>query len=254
MATQESPGGEQGVETLARQVRDLEQESAQLSAAISRARWIKVVLVLALVAIVLTAGVKIRNKALQFVQDPQPLYNELQTWARDNEDELQREAKKFIDDAVPPLRQAFQDRFEQDMPVIMDLVGEQREVLALALRDELEKRVQQKYQAAIASHQQILKDEFPDIKDQEAIDAMNVNMQEAIKPLVKRYYADKLALEFEKMQELIATFPLAPPGDRDKLAEDLYGHLFELMRMRLAHAEGSGATAKSKNEPGGGGY
>jgi hypothetical protein len=97
-----------------------------------------------------------------------------------------------------------------------------------------------------------MKEEFPDIKDQEAIDAMNVNMQKAIEPLVKRYYVDKLTLEFEKMREMIATFPLARPGDPDKLAEELYGHVFELLRMRLAHADGGPAAKKS--ESGGGGF
>jgi hypothetical protein len=252
MAAQDSSGPDtQRLEAMSRQLDDLERRSAELSTAISRGSQVRLLLTLAVVVIVVVTVRAFWKRAEGFVTRPEPLIQAVRESAQANEAELQRELKVFIDHAWPPVQQAFSDRFNADWPNILTKFGEERDTLAINLRDKLEAKIRGQVNETIQKHRQILAEEFPDIKDEEVLAQMIANMQDALQPMVKRYYAEPC---LKQIQDLFATwddFPLADrPGELDPpLDQQLHGLLYEIMRLKVT--TGPEGSSGSSPRPGG---
>ncbi len=238
MASQE-PGGPDTpkLEALAKQLADLERQAADMGATFQSSGRTRLLLVLAVVVILGVSLTMFWKRASGFLKEPEPLVNAMRKSYEDNQGDLEREIRTLWDHSRPKLQEAFTKQIETDMPIVMTKIGEERETLAVNLRDRLEGEVRGQYNKAIDQHRQILQENFPSIKDEKVMDDMAQNFKDAFDPLVKRHYSEKIKGEFNKMYAIWDDFPMdKSKRTREELGEELYGLLFGLMQEKLAGA------------------
>jgi multidrug efflux pump subunit AcrB len=249
MAEQDSAGADnQRQQALARQIGDLERHATELNAAFERAANVRRFLILVVVVLLGVYGYMYyqAGKALTSEDNLTKLGNRLQLAATNNQEEIVNEVQALLKHTQEPVTKAFDDRIKADLPVVTAALGKERENLAVNLKSRIEGQLEGQYKKALDEHRKILAEEFPAIKDDRALDKMTENFKDAFKPLVKAHYGDQIQAEFNKMYKTWDEFPIDDSKeDRDALAKKLYGMLFELMKMKIAHADQLAAAAKS---------
>jgi hypothetical protein len=139
------------------------------------------------------------------------------------------------------------DQLKDDMPTFMTLLGTERDNLAVNLQSRMEGLVRAKYDKTVDQHREILKEQFPSVKDDRDIDLMAENFKDAFGPLVKRHYGDRIRSEFDQMYKTWDDFPIDnSKRDHEELSQELYNLLFALMQHKLAAAGEDTLTDKSK--------
>jgi hypothetical protein len=249
MAERDASGEDgQRQQALARQIGDLERHACELNAAFERSTNVRRFLILVVVVMLGVYGYMYyqAGKALTSDDNLDKLSEQLQAAANRNQKEILNEAQALYDNTKEPVLNAFNDQIKADLPLVTASLGKERENLAVNLRSRIEGQLEGQYKKALDDHRKILAEEFPSIKDDLALDRMTENFKEAFKPLVKAHYGDQIQAEFNKMYKTWDEFPIDDSKeDRDELANKLYGMLFELMKMKLAHADELARAAKS---------
>jgi hypothetical protein len=175
------------------------------------------------------------------------LMAELERAATSNSDAVMRQVHVLVEHTWPTVSAAMTEQLQNDMPKFMTLLGTERENLAVNLQSRLESLVRGKYEKTLDQHRDILIQEFPSIKDEKDIDNMADNFKEAIGPLVKKHYGDKIKSEFEAMYKTWDEFPIDnSKRDREQLSQELYNLLFALMQHKLAAAGEDTVSEKAK--------
>jgi len=240
MSGQDPSGSEsQRLEALAKQLADLEKQSAEMVAALQRSASIRRLLTLAIVALL---GVFLylfftTGKAFYDKDNLDKLMTELQLRSDANASELMKHGKTLYDNTWPTLSAAFEKQMKDDMPKVTAMLGGERETMAVNLRSRLESLVNAHYNKALAKHRAILAETFPSIKEDRDFDLMTDNFRDAFSPLVKQYYGDRIEREFKQMYQTWDEFPEdKSKRTREELSADLYHLLFALMQHKLATA------------------
>ncbi len=247
MAEQDSADS-QRQQVLASQIGDLERHVRELNAAFDLSVNVRRFLILVVVVLLGVYGYMYyqAGKALTSADNLNKLRDRLQLAATNNQQEILNEAQALYEHTREPVLNAFSERLKADLPVVTAALGKERENLAVNLRSRIEGQLEGQYKKALDDHRKILAEEFPSIKDDLALDKMTENFKEAFKPLVKAHYGDQIQAEFNKMYKTWDEFPIDDSkDDREELANKLYGMLFELMKMKLAHADELAKAAKS---------
>jgi multidrug efflux pump subunit AcrB len=239
----------QRLEGLAKHLAELERQSGEMATALQRSASVRRLLVLVVVALLgiylylyYTAG-----RAFLDQKNVDRLMKELEARATANQDDVMKEAKNLVKHTWPTVSSALSDQLRDDMPAFMTLFGTERETLAVNLQSRMEGLVRAKYEKTLDQHRQILKEEFPSIKDDRDIDVMAENFKDAFGPLVKRHYGDKIRSEFDKMYKAWDDFPTdTSKRSHEELSDELYNLLFALMQHKLSAAGEDTATEKAK--------
>lgn len=241
----------QRMESLAKQLADLERQSGDLQAAMQRSASVRTLLVLVVASLLgiymylyYTAG-----KALTDEKNIERLRAELERSATANQQKVMEEAKKLVEHTWPTVSAAMSEQLKDDMPVFMTMLGTERENLAVNLQSRLESLVRGKYEKSLDEHRTILKESFPSIKDDRDLDMMAENFKDSFAPLVKRHYGDRIRSEFERMYKTWDDFPVdKSKREREELQDELYSLLFALMQHKLAAAGADTQSDKAKDK------
>src|SRR5262249_31515717 len=140
MSGQDPTGDGQKLEALARQLADLERESAELTAAIQSSAGVRKMLVLVVVILLAVYGYLYytTGKALMAKNNRDQLLVELRARAQVNSKEITDQAHLLVERTWPRVSEAFNNQLKHDMPSIMNKLGTERETLAVNLKDRLE--------------------------------------------------------------------------------------------------------------------
>jgi hypothetical protein len=187
--------------------------------------------------------------AKSFTEQQDELLRELEIAANRNTQEVTAELRKLVDNTSPTVSKAVADQFKKDLPKFMTLLGTERENLAVNIRSRLESQLQSHYRKSVEQHFAILREEFPTVRDERDLEIMADNFTDALNPLIKRHYGDRIAAEFHRMYEVWDRFEKdESKRSRDELADALYHHLLQLMQdkvVRMSEAEQSSATPEA---------
>jgi len=255
MAGQDPSGPDsQRTEALAKQLADLERQTTELGGALHRSANVRRLLTLVVLAVLVIYGYLFYKKGKAFTDkdNVQLLQTELELSAQKNTTEIINHVRALYEHTSPTVSAAFAKQLKDDMPKITQMLGAERENLAVNLQGRMEGLVQGHYNKALDQHRTILMEQFPSIKDERDLEFMSNNFKDAFRPLVKMYYGEKLKVEFEKMFNAWDTFPMDESArTQEELSEELYQLLFALMQEKLAAGEGQKPGSKPATGAGG---
>jgi hypothetical protein len=250
MTTDETPSvqrealSSEQVEAIGKKVGEVEQRVAALAAAQSAARRLRLVLpigFLVFLCVFLYLFIGLKDEVAK-----EENLNKMTELAQERVSEyilpkLQSEAEKLAETAQEPLIEAFTKQAEKDAPKYTAALSEQGELLFANLETRLEEQINEHYKAARDRHEAVLKNEYPDLTD-EQLTQLADNIEKGVEDLVKKYYVEQLKAELERMMTTINEFPVADPVDASKpgvetLEQELIGCLMEIVQLRLANPQ-----------------
>jgi hypothetical protein len=202
-------------------------ESQSLAASLRRARNVRMILFLALLALVaaiiwafyqLGSGL-FNERAMQSVLD------DAQKRLGDNSDQYMQEVQTLVTKTQPVITDAFQAQAKADMSKYMEAFGKEREIILV----NLEKRLTDSIKA-----------EFPEIKNEEVRQKMMLNMTTAVEKLAKKYYVDELRTQVLALYDAWDQFPAMDENSEDSniaLEDRVIVELIELLTHQLTHSQ-----------------
>jgi hypothetical protein len=206
------------MQALSRQSEVVQQASAALSSALTRARGVRLCLVLA--AVLLVAVICLRFYALgmevQSTEYQNALLSTGQKRLAEKSSQYSKQVEMLIDKTSPALTKAFNEQIKKDMPEFQKQLDKEKDILAANLQEEFNKKVNGYYEKLAARQEQILKEEFPAMKDPVVYERMVKNIDKVVERIVKTYFVDDFRQQIKEMQ---ATWDNFPEADRPKAGE-----------------------------------
>jgi hypothetical protein len=234
---------------LSQQMEAIDRAAADLKAATARGRSIRLAL---LVAAVLLVGVVVVSfyRLGMYVQDPRygNALRELGTKRlTDNSDKYRAQFERLVDNAGPPLREAFNEQAKKDLPEFMKQIDKEKDTLAANLEKDFSEKINAHYEKLTAQQENTLKEVFPGIKDQKTQERMLKNIDKAMQKLVKKYHVDELR---KQVEDIVATWDHFPEANAPKagelsLADQLIQNLLQVLALKLS----SGGLTTVANAP-----
>ena len=234
---QQMPGasGSSELAQLAPRLDELQRRSEALNAALEGAKKTRTMIMLAFLVFVIVAGWGFVSLANSIRSDAYKnrLLAELQKSVETNQDTFSKEAAKLVAGISPVVTAALQDQAANDMPLFMQVIDKQRDVLMTSLPERMSTKVETHHHALLRKHEKLLQEEFPTVQNPEVRERMMVNTVAALDRLVKKYYVDEFKKEFQAMSETWNDFPRAdtPGADDPSLDKQLVGELLELVPL-----------------------
>lgn len=230
--------------TLSERTDHVDAETAAVIKALAKSKRITRCILLGLVIVLVIAGVVFKLKIVDKVTDEAMLEDvgELaQAKLELNMPTYQSELTSLVEAATPMLREAIQDQMQEDMPQYEEALTEQRLLLIENLQARLKQKLSGQQDELLDKYKAILKEEFPQIDDEERHARMIANVKTAMDQLVQKYYVDEFREHLERMYELWETWPVADPVPEggDPLADQAFGYLLELLQVKLAGETGT---------------
>ncbi len=244
------------IDALSRAVEQVERKTVALRQAIDRGRNVRLCVLVAIVALIggvcfmfwtlfkQIQGEEYRKKVTdiiitKFLDRDEPVTEE------ELYDLLFAESDKLRESAYPVLSKAFSDQIEKDMPRYSEAVLKERDILAKNLQSRLQERLETHLKVVVNRHQEILREEFPEITDKQLHTRMRNNFESIMTELVDEYYVDELGKQMQAVYQNYEDFPVAGPlepgEDRVQL---LLGALMDLLTIRLAGRETTAAETE----------
>jgi hypothetical protein len=227
---------------LNQQIEAVLRESTALSEALARTRTARRVLFLAILVFVVVVSWVFYNFFSQFM-DPKTLDRLAQTAQKrltDKSDDYMKEVNHLVEHATPILNEAVTKQVKNDMPEYVRALESQRDQFASTIQEQLNKKIDQHYKQLVDQQQQILREEFPLIKDEETHKRMAANLNVVFEKMVKKYYITEMEGQVKSLYSTWDEFPAAPKpaANQPSLEDQLISNLLELLKHRLSHGEG----------------
>ena len=235
------------IDAQSRAVTSVNEKTRQLVNAIGRLKWTRFLLLLA-IALFICATCYVFYRLFAQLQEKEHLDKLMQTaQARlvERNDVLMKDVQALVDHSTPVVTKAFNEQFNKDLPGFLGAVQSERDLLVEGLRGELTERLQKHHEQLLTRHEKLLREEFPEIQDEQLHVAMMANLNVTIDALVKKYYIEELESEMKSLYENWDDFPVAPPAEKGDLPleDQLVANLLELLKAKLA--EGGPGTSDS---------
>ena len=146
-----------------------------------------------------------------------------------------REVEKLKESAVPLLQEAFTAQVEKDSAKYSAAVDKERETLMKNLESELDKKIKAHFQKSSEKYQAILREEFPELKDPELLDAMYSSVVDTMDRFVDEYYSEKVKNEIEGLNDKWNAFEMAevPTEEGPTLHVQFLGALLRVGAMKI---------------------
>lgn len=216
----------------------LQREAADLRAAFAAGRGVRMLMLLLVIAFVGGFTYLFYKMGLDFQskQNLDKIMAEVQTKSPDITQDLAREMQKIMANAGPKVKDAFWNQFQKDADVYLAAVEKEREPLVENLQRDLNATLNAHYDKILASHGQVLKDEFKsEITDDKDYVRMMDNFKIGLQQMVKDFYVDRMKGQF---QQLYKTWDGFPPAEATKAGEptegsQIVGHLYEFVREAM---------------------
>jgi hypothetical protein len=153
-----------------------------------------------------------------------------QAHVNENQAVYQGQVQQFVDRTYPIVTKAFSTQATKDLPKFTEAFNLQRDEFVNNLRQRMDAKLAKKYDDLLKQHENLIVEEFPELKDKDTRDRVLANFQFVIEKLVKRNYGDQFNDEANKLIAVWESFPAAEePGPADaKLEEKLLEHLLHV--------------------------
>jgi hypothetical protein len=227
------------MQALGQQSEAVQRAAAALSASMARARTVRLVIVLAGVALIAVVCVKFYSLGIE-IQSPEYL-NALvasgQKRLAENSDRYRGEVDKLVEHASPAVSKAFTEQAKKDLPEFLKKMEKEKDTLAADLQEDFSNRLNTHYERLLAQQENTLKQEFPAIKDDATHERMVKNLDKAVQKLVKKYHVEEFR---RKVDELVFTWDHFPEANRPGAGEpSLEDQLITTLLQVLAVSLGS---------------
>jgi hypothetical protein len=228
-------------EALKAQLETLTQELAGLVAAQNRARRVRMVLLLVAIAFVVVVVGSFYQKANAMIQQDNidRVVKAAETRLQKRSDDYLRQVQMLADNTRPAVTEAFSRQVKKDLPQYLRDVEKERDILSESLQKKLSTTLSKQYEQALVRNEQVLKKEFPLVKDEEMHARMMANLQIALKQILKKYYVDELQQQIHQLYATWDHFPAAdkPGKGEPSLEEQLIGELVRLLEIKLTNRD-----------------
>jgi hypothetical protein len=236
-STTRSPATED--EALLKKVEAMEQEVEGLTAAIHRARTMRLLLLLAAVAFVAVAAWTFWGLAAKFSskENLNLLAEKARQRVTGNSDQYKRQMQALVETCLPVLREAATKKLKADLPKYTALLEQERDKFVEEMETKLTDKITKQQQGMADRFKGIVQKEFPEVDSPEAINRFNDNIDLIIKGLVRKYYAEEMR---RRLEGIFATWEQFPPAQKPGKGEpglemELVGRLEELAKYRFLH-------------------
>ena len=229
---------------LSRRVEAIMQESASLSAAMTRVRLVRLVLFLGLIAIALITVYKFYalGDHLRSDENLNKLADAAEARLEKRNDAYMREVQQFVDHSSPVVSRAFYDQARKDLPDFVTDLSKERDVFTANLESQLSGKVDAHFARVQLQADRAIAEAFPEVSDEERKKRMVANIEIATQRLAKRYYLHEIEERLNGPDGIYANldkFPAAAPAQKGdaSLEDQLTGKLLDLLSYRLAHPD-----------------
>lgn len=228
------------MQALSQQSEAVQRASEALSSALNRARGIR--LCLGLAAVLLIAFVCIMFYRLGMEVQSSEYQNALLSTGQKRlavkSDQYSKQFEMLVEKTSPALTKAFTEQINKDMPEFQKQLEKEKDVLAANLQEEFNTRVNGYYEKLRTRQEEMLKEEFPSIKDPAIRERMVKNIDKAVQNLVKRYFVDDFRRQIEEMQYTWDHFPEAerPKAGEPPLMDQFISTLLQYLATQLTRS------------------
>jgi hypothetical protein len=228
------------MQALSQQSEAVQRASAALSAAMARARGVR--LCLAVAAVLLIALICFQFYALGMdLQSPEyqdALLSTGQKRLAERSDQYSKHFEILVAKTSPALSKAFTEQINQDMPNFLKQMEKEKDTLAAHLEDEFGKRVNTYYEGLRSRQEEMLKQEFPTIKDPATYEKMVKNIDKAVQNLVKKYFVEDFRRQIDELQSTWDHFPAAeaPKKGDPSLMDQFITTLLQYLAIQLSRS------------------
>jgi hypothetical protein len=226
------------LQALSQQTDAIDRATADLKAATARGRSMRLAL---LVATVLLVGVVVVSfyRLGTRIQDPRYTSAVLELTRKRvnaNSDKYRAQFDRLVDNAGPPLREAFNEQAKKDLPEFMKKLEKEKDTLAANLEEKFSKKINDHYEKLTAQQEKTLKEVFPGVNDPKTQELMLKNIDQAMQKLVKKYHVDEMR---KHIDDIVATwdhFPEAasPKAGELSLEDQLIQKLLQVLSLKLS--------------------
>lgn len=230
---------EEQIAMLTEKLNMLENESRRLLIALNWASKVRMIL---LGCIVLFVGISLWMFYSLYIDIRTNRFAEVQRIINQQPEEfsepLTRQVMLLAEEQGPHVIEVFRKQAQEDSELYVRAFDEERTKLINSLQANLESKLQDSYAEMLVEQEEMLRNEFPVLKDPEKLANIRANMERVYDKIGKRYLVDSLKEEMESIATKIDTFPASDPKvDNIPLGEQIATEMLELVRMMLVHSE-----------------
>lgn len=234
MTSENSPASEN--EALSKKIGAIEQEITAVKAAIRRASRVRLVVLLLVVAILGGTIFAFYNLGKQIASQENLDLLETKARARINEssDKVIKNVNALVEHCQPILKEAFAAQVEKDKAKYTALFEAEKATLIANLQDELREKTMARQKEMEEQYQAIIREEFPDLDDDLAVQ-MYENIAQIMLKLADKYYSTQLQDELRELGETWDEFDMAdlPAEGEHSLQIQLVASLLQLAADKL---------------------
>lgn len=217
---------------LSQKIVQIELEVDALRSAISRARTMRFVFLIALIALVLAVVYFFLQLARQVTSEKfmQEIASEAKLHIENNQNDYQKQVQSLVDHSYPILTQAFSERASKDMQKFTSAMDHEREALTNNLQTQLNDRLSKKYQKVLEEYESKMIEAFPELANEKTRDKVLDNFQSIVNTLVARNYGDRFKVSSQRLMTIWDEFPATDEvvGDTTTLEEKLVHNLMQV--------------------------
>lgn len=121
------------------------------------------------------------------------------------------EAGDLAAETLPPVTDAFVQQAGQDLPAYLDVLGREGQVLTENLGALLRRKALVHYHEYLARHRAVLREEFPQLSEREALGRLEASFERALDRVLDRYLVDEFGAVTRRLGTAWRAIPPAPP-------------------------------------------
>jgi hypothetical protein len=139
----------------------------------------------------------------------------------EHSDVVEQELMTLASDAVPPISDAVYEQARRDFPKYVAVLEKEGDVFLKNVEQIFLRQVQDQYRNYLATHRNVLRQEFPEHASEENVDRVMKEFQQTLNRIIERYYVDEFRSEAERTRTLwVAIEPLPFPGPNEPSLEE----------------------------------
>ncbi|MDG1873359.1 MAG: hypothetical protein P8J27_05585 [Mariniblastus sp.] len=230
---------EEQIEFLNEKLNELENESRRILQALNWSSKVRLILSVALLFFVLITGFLFYSL---YVDIKTNRIAEVQRIINENPEEfsepLTRQVMALAEEQGPFVVEAFRKQAQEDSELYLSAFDQERNTLISSMQNKLETKLADSYAAMLLEQEQMLREEFPVLKDPEKLAKIRANMEKVYDKIGKRYFVDSLRDEMENIADKLDTFPVSTPKvDNIPIVEQIASEMLELVRLMTINSD-----------------
>ncbi len=235
---------------LSNRISKIETEVNQLMASINRAKRLRWIFLLSLLAIIIAIVVAFVSLAKRVTS--KEYINEIGALAQKHYDENQtlymEQLKHLSDKASPLVANAFKDQITKDLPKLTQSINSERDIFITNIQSKMDEQLSKQYNELLSRHEKIIVSNFPELENQKTRDRVVASLQLILERIITRNFGDQFRQRANELVAIWDSFPAAekPQGDEMPLEQKLLTNLLFVASNAMTSIE---AASESSNLP-----